>query len=553
MDGSDEHLSLFRTQAIEAKGDIFYKNSRFLRSRRYYCEMRGATIVVFRSPEAAECPRASIEEIVTVVPLHNFDIDVVQKDEGCPRIYINSKQGDDCVLMYIRLSREGGDLQRWLTCLSRVVNTSLPSLGSLRIESVIGRGGGGKVFLVQCEENNKVYALKVINKEQTFKSVKAFRHVVSERYLMEKAGKHPCLLPMQFAFQTETNLFIGTPFCAGGDLASYMRNRMKTNPTHVEYDPQDPERQRRMARYCGRLPEDQTRRIAAEIILGLEHLHLRGIVYRDLKPENVFIDDKGYLQIGDYGLAKHLHESKTGPGRVKTSSICGTRNYLPPEMLCGRLYSFEADLWSLGVMLYRMLVGMFPFDAQRTKDVFQKIKKECVEVPSWVSCEGREMLYGLLSKDPTRRLTVSTLKKVGFFRCVKWDDVLRRRSEPAIPEIETGENAVDALQNFELSKLEGITLGEYVNTCECGKDVTGEHEVEENRRGTDVWRTMIGFEYGNVNEEDVVMAPLVVKQKSGGGLLSKLASIDVLDQLPLSPLTPGSRTFGSSSGKRKSR
>lgn len=543
LEHSQEHLKLYRTQPLDASGEMFFKVSRFQRSKRYYAELRGSTIVVFRYNATfntiGTAQHFKIQDVVTVLPVHKYSVEIVQKDDGAPRIYLQPLRTSDAILIYIRVTRGGEGLYAWRHSLGRVLNAPLPTLSNLRIESVIGRGGGGKVFMVTWTHNNEVYALKVIDKVTTFKSAKAFRHVASERMLMEKAGQHPFLLPMKFAFQTERNLFIGTPFCRGGDLASYIRHKGRRTVPYDGADYVSAQVGGQKAKVYGRLTELQVRRIASEIILGLEHLHNRGIVYRDLKPENIFIDAKGFLKIGDYGLAKQLAESASQSGRLKTSSICGTRNYLPPEMLGGKVYSFEADLWSLGVMLYRMLVGAFPFDSGRTKDVFQKIRMDRLHVPTWVSVEARQVLYGLLQKDPKRRLTIAGLKKLEFFDAVDWDMVLSQKSEASIPDIYTGGGVLDALENFELSKLQGITLGEYV----CGVNEGGGEEeggderddMAEHRR--DPKSMMIGFEYTSGGEgkgNGRGGGPLIVKMQSGG-LFSKLASNDVIDRLPISP------------------
>lgn len=509
-----EQLSLFLGHELLAAGSIFFKASRFQRSRKHHAELRGSTLVVFRNSAVAGTSTVDIGAVVTVVDVQHYEFDVVLKDDGYPRIYITAPNGNEDTLMYIKVTGGPDKLDSWRHGLARAQSALLPSFSSLSIESVIGRGGGGRVFMVQWKNNNnRAYALKVIDKAQAFKSAKAFGHIVSERHIMEQVGTHPFLLQMQFAFQTECNLFIGTPFCAGGDLASYIRNKGLQTPTPPSFINRDGTSFAcKRSSVHGRLSELQTRLIAAEILLGLEHLHGRGIVYRDLKPENIFIDEAGHVRIGDYGLAKPLKRSQRGEGPVRTGSICGTRNYLPPEMLFGRTYSFQADLWCLGVMLFRVLVGLFPFDAARTKEVFHKVKRYEPKFPAWLSAEARDLLSGLLQKDPAKRLTISGVKQHKFFKDVNWEEVLALRAGPAIQDVETGSRPCDALMNFSLSKLHGVTLGEYF----------GEGETEPSWYTPEVGRMMIGFEYGCEAES---VQPLAVKQKSGG-IFSKIASID---------------------------
>lgn len=599
-----DQLAVFRDQALDAWGDMYFKVSRFQRSRRYYSELRGATIVVYRSPTIVTIQSVKIDDVMTVLPVHEYKMEIISMgDDETVRIYITSERFADSMIMYIKI--QGKDsVNAWRQALGRQTCAPIPSLTSLTIESVIGRGGGGKVFVVNWKEDGKTYALKVIDKVHTFRSGKGFLHVASERVLMEKVGRHPFLLPMQFAFQSDANLFIGTPFCRGGDLASYIRHKGERSlprddilSMHVHAG------NRKM---YGRLSEEQTRKIMAEVILGLEHLHKQGIVYRDLKPENILIGGDGHIMIGDYGLAKQLitedkdentarlgvidgdsgvtstgsnsgpnapqsssgqeinnnncnHNNKT-PRLRRTMSICGTRNYLPPEMLSGRMYSFEADVWSLGIMMYRMICGVFPFDGRRTKEVFQRIKKERLLIPTWVSPTARDLLHGLLEKRPERRFTLNDAKQADFFSVVNWEHVLYKRDQAPIADMTTGPSLQDALENFELSKLQGITMGEYVSesydllstspvsgggpmnrrTLGHGGNASNRRKGEKATHRKNPRSMMIGFDFTRVANNVRDVQPLTMRQKSSGlsGLMSKLSSVELEQQLPLSPRSP---------------
>lgn len=727
-----ENLSVFKTHKVDAYGDMFFKVSRFQRSRRHYSELRGATIVVYKSMNPEVSFSAGIEEVMTVLPIHEYKIDIIdmghedhpmssspiafrinssstsqppppsssssnqhpnnmhQHHPTSPvtpstsssspaadtlnhvsRIYITPQRFPDSMSMYIKVFGRA-NINAWRKALGRLTSTPLPSLSTLCIESVIGRGGGGKVFVVKWKHDCERYALKVIDKTHTFRSTKAFRHVASERILMEKVGRHPFLLPMQFAFQSDTNLFIGTPFCRGGDLASYMRQKGDNTPLpippqpsanpsasahgsyqhHADKQQQLQSQQTYQKKVYARLSEDQTRKIAAEVILGLQHLHQKGIVYRDLKPENIFIGNDGHIRIGDYGLAKQLkhcdshsdeqessekqndqlkrvgshvrkdEHSQASPSNLtaspvksglhnegfmrvrnlvrrasggssnnnqpqnqqqtinrtsdptaeqaaatnnntannrqamkyvpRTMSICGTRNYLPPEMLHGRQYSYEADVWSLGVMLFRMLCGVFPFDGRRTKEVFHRIKKDKLRLPHWITVPARELLVGLLDKRPDRRMTLDSAKQCAFFKDVDWEAVLQKRTGPAVADVELGATLQDALENFELSKLQGVTVGEYVSENVelateggmVGMYEGGAHgqykrgEKPTHRRSPK--QMMVGFEYVYIEKDEASVEPLGIKVKNTGlaGLMSKLSSVEMEQQLPLAPRSP---------------
>lgn len=526
-----ELLQLFLQQKLEVAGDLFVKPSRFQRSKKYHVELREATMVVFRSAEIARSESVGIEDVVSVFSVPKYLFDVVQKDDNYPRIFIAWSPKHNDTIMYIKVMGGEKELDAWRYGLGRATMCPLPCLRDLTIESVIGRGGGGKVFMVSWQhgDTHSTYALKVIEKTQAFKNAKSFRHVSSERRLMAKVGQHPFLLRMQFAFQTEKNLFIGTPFCAGGDLASYLRAKGdRTFPCQtIELAGLCLKDQRRRRVY-GRLSELQTRMIAAEIILGLEHLHQQGIVYRDLKPENIFIDSTGHVKIGDYGLAKFLGAIDPDRELPRTTSVCGTRNYLPPEMLFGRSYSYEADLWSLGVMLYRILCGALPFEAARSRDLFYKVKVLDPVMPSWLSPGSSQLLIGLLEKDPKKRLTIATIKRHTFFEEMNWEDVFYRRAGRSIPDFEPSSGSFDPLDNFELSKLQGITVGEYDVGVEGETNEANSLVPTHQQNARDM---VIGFEYCCPLIDEDELAPLRVNRKSGG-IFSKMASIDTAAFFP---------------------
>lgn len=525
-----DYLRLFRRLPLLVCGELYIKPSKLKRSKCFHAEFRGETIVVFRNPELAASAAVRMSDIVAVLLVRDYAIRVVQRDRACARIFFLHKTetiDSTSNLMYIKVLRGNEELDAWRQALASAINVQRPNLSSLTVESVIGRGGGGKVFMVRSNDNDMFYALKVIDKAQTFRSAKSIAHVASERYLMEKVGQHPFVLQMQFAFQTENNLFIGTPLCAGGDLATYLRNKGERDllTSGVSSAGDDSAEANAPRRRTGRLGEDQTRRIACEIMLGIEHLHKCGIVYRDMKPENIFIDGSGHVKLGDLGLAKHLMRNNGYGNEVsRTASVCGTRNYLPPEMLFGRLYAFETDMWSLGVMLYRMLCGCFPFDGHRTKEVFHKVKREAVRVPASLSTEARSLLVGLLEKHPVRRLTISQAKDHEFFEFIDWDIIASKGAGPSIPDVEFGSNPIDALNNFEVSKLQGISMGEYVTT--------DSDDPEASRSPASPRGKLFGFEYGEPSD-DAETEPLAVVHKAG--VLHRIASMDPEIFHPLTP------------------
>lgn len=530
-----EYLALFRRLPVAAHGDVYCKVSKFLRSRKHYAELRGCTMVVYRTQAAAQVARPDNDSILAVLLLTEYAVEIVHNSDNHVRIFITSPQRDAFHSLYLKYSAESPNLELWKTQLAKARCVKLPSLSNLTVKSIIGQGGGGKVFMVRWgATGDRYYALKVINKNKTFLTARAIRHVASERYLMQEVGQHPFLLRMEFAFQTRYNLFLGTPLCAGGDLATYIRKHgFKITAEHSPlYAPEcvanklereDAAKKRK--KYYGRLSEDTTRRVAAEVMLGLRHLHNKGIVYRDLKPENILITSDGHLKIGDFGLAKYLHSTHNGNGYLRTGSICGTRNYLPPEMLHGKPYSIEADMWSLGVMLYRMMCGCFPFDASRTKDVFKLVRVEHPSFPSVLTPEARSLLGKLLAKEPERRLTIDQAMSHVFFASVDWDALMRGEAKPALLDVHVGD---DPMQNFEVSKLAGVTIGEVLGassnspTSAFGADSI--YDDDEKLSPTCPKGRLIGFEFSLLEKEEMESAPVAISPRKN--LLARIVSID---------------------------
>jgi serine/threonine protein kinase len=167
--------------------------------------------------------------------------------------------------------------------------------------SVIGKGSYGKVVLVRKKTSGALYAMKVLKKSEIIRR-KQVEHTMTERRILENI-KHPFIVRMDFAFQSDSKLFFVLEYCPGGELFFYLSQ-------------------------IGRFKEDAARFYASNILLALQHLHSQNILYRDLKPENVLVAGDGYAKIADFGLSK---ENIQAPDEAK--SVCGTAEYLAPEII----------------------------------------------------------------------------------------------------------------------------------------------------------------------------------------------------------------------------
>jgi len=276
--------------------------------------------------------------------------------------------------------------------------------------SVIGKGSYGKVFQVRYKGNTQqpgdgqLYAMKVLKKDQLLKRRQVL-NTQAERRILEQMD-HPFLVSLRYAFQTPEKLYMVMDWFSGGELFFHLKK-------------------------LGRFSENDVRIYAAEIILALTALHENNIVYRDLKPENLLLDSSGHVSLTDFGLAKEL----AADGLLR--SLCGTPEYLSPQVIGGQPYDKSVDFWALGTMLYEFLTGLPPFYSNQLKVMYERIltakltfNKDC-----GVSPEGQSFLAGLLERDPMKRLGcgpegLDRIKNHPWFKTLNWSDVYNKKTTP---------------------------------------------------------------------------------------------------------------------------
>eukprot|EP01016_Furgasonia_blochmanni_P007664 TRINITY_DN1306_c0_g4_i1.p1 TRINITY_DN1306_c0_g4~~TRINITY_DN1306_c0_g4_i1.p1 ORF type:complete len:297 (+),score=57.83 TRINITY_DN1306_c0_g4_i1:183-1073(+) len=220
---------------------------------------------------------------------------------------------------------------------------------------------------------------------------------------------HPFIVKLAYAFQNERKLYFALEYCPGGELFNVLQKKR-------------------------RFSEDVARFYAAQIVLALEHLHSKDVVYRDLKPENVLIDKDGYIRITDFGLSKENIQGNKG-----ANSVCGTPEYLAPEVLFKMGHGKAVDWWTLGAILYEMLTGLPPFYTSSREELFERIKFGALKYPSYLSPEVRDLMEGLFRKDPERRLgggedDARPIKTHSWFASIDWDAILQKKLRaPFVP------------------------------------------------------------------------------------------------------------------------
>uniref|UniRef100_A0A8C6L8N8 Protein kinase C n=1 Tax=Nothobranchius furzeri TaxID=105023 RepID=A0A8C6L8N8_NOTFU len=285
-------------------------------------------------------------------------------------------------------------------------------LGDFELIRVIGRGSYAKVLLVRLKKTEQAYAMKVVKKELVHDD-EDIDWVQTEKHVFEQASMNPFLVGLHSCFQTESRLFLVIEYVNGGDLMFHMQRQRK-------------------------LPEDHARFYAAEICIALNFLHEKGIIYRDLKLDNVLLDHEGHVKLTDYGMCKE----GIRPGDT-TSTFCGTPNYIAPEILRGEDYGFSVDWWALGVLMFEMMAGRSPFDIitdnpdMNTEEyLFQVILEKPIRIPRSLSVKAAGVLKGFLNKDPKERLgcQVQTgftdIKSHTFFRSIGWDQLEKKEMTP---------------------------------------------------------------------------------------------------------------------------
>jgi len=283
-------------------------------------------------------------------------------------------------------------------------------IDDFELMSVIGKGSFGRVIQVRKKDTGKIYAMKVLNKK-TIIERNELEHTKAEKSILQKLC-HPFLVNLNYSFQTSDKLYFIMDFINGGELFYHLQKDKKFSEERARF-------------YC------------AEIVLGLEYLHNSGVLYRDLKPENLLLTEDGHICMTDFGISKEGLASDND----RTATFCGTPEYLAPEVLEGNGYGKAIDWWSFGTLMYEMLTGLPPFYSQDVQQMYQKIMTAKLTIPKNVSDEAKSLLEQLLVRDPEQRLTDPKLiKKHPFFHSIDWKKLEQKEvTPPYIPPV-TGKN-----------------------------------------------------------------------------------------------------------------
>lgn len=267
---------------------------------------------------------------------------------------------------------------------------------SFELVKLLGRGSFGEVFQVKHKRTEKVYAMKVLQKSRILSS-NLLRYAVTERNILAYV-RHPYIVSLHYAFQTPSHLVLVLKYCPGGNLQHLITRER-------------------------RLHEPLARLYTAELLLALIHLHERHTVFRDLKPDNVVIDEANHSVLTDFGL------SKEGVGLRGTKSFCGSVAFLAPEILSRRGHNHTVDIYNLGVLLFAMLTGVPPFYNHDRETLYANIRHAKLEIPQYVSGSARTLIEATMERDPARRLGATRTTDVQehpFFSEINFAALMRR-------------------------------------------------------------------------------------------------------------------------------
>lgn len=274
------------------------------------------------------------------------------------------------------------------------------TLADFKKLKVLGKGSFGKVVLVQLTSNNKLFAMKILKKKVIIKR-RQVNHTKTERMLLEKLN-HPFIVKLYYAFQDEQKLYFITEFMQGGELFFHLRRNSVYKDRAVVF-------------------------YMSEIILAIDYMHNNNYIYRDLKPENILIDKNGHIKLTDFGLSKIVSDEEK-----KTYTMCGTAEYLAPEVLFEKGYDKTCDWFSMGVVMFEMLCGYHPFPKKNNK-IDVKAYLRPMKFPKQVSSLAKDLITKLLEPNPRKRLGFNgaeEIKRHKYFKEIDFEMVLEKRYKP---------------------------------------------------------------------------------------------------------------------------
>lgn len=277
-------------------------------------------------------------------------------------------------------------------------------LKDFQLLKTLGTGTFGRVYLTRYKTSDSYYAMKLLLKADVVR-LKQVEHINSEKDILSQV-RHPFIVNLARTFQDCPNLYLLMEYVPGGELFTHLRR-------------------------AGRFTNPITRFYAAEIFLAIEYLHSQDIIYRDLKPENLLLDKSGHIKITDFGFAKKISD--------RTWTLCGTPEYLAPEIIQSKGHGKAADWWALGILIFEMLAGYPPFFDDNPFGIYEKILVGKVHYPSHFDPYAKDLIKRLLAQDRSKRLGnlkngPKDVQNHKWFKEIAWSQLLSRSiNGPIVP------------------------------------------------------------------------------------------------------------------------
>ncbi|XP_026765197.2 cAMP-dependent protein kinase catalytic subunit alpha-like [Galleria mellonella] len=274
------------------------------------------------------------------------------------------------------------------------------SVNDFDLIQALGCGSFGTVFLVRDKVTFVYYAMKAIEKSNVIKK-KCLKQVLLEKRILQSVN-FAFVITLDFCCKDNLYIYFLLSYEGGGELFALIRK-------------------------LGSLSESLTHFYTAQIVLALEYLHHCSIIHRDVKPENILINESGYIKLADFGFSKIV--------KSRTWTICGTPEYLAPEIVMSKGYSYPVDWWALGVLIYEMNAGYPPFYSSDTMKLYEKVFAGQFKTPDTMTPQCKSLVKGLLEVDPTKRLGslktgVYDIKGHPWFNDTNWDAILHHKMLP---------------------------------------------------------------------------------------------------------------------------